>query len=163
MAKLGLVQLVYGSVESLENFEAGRRDAGFDDAAVIGLTLASDERTLFHTVKKTSHVRVARNHAIADAFTRKAGRTGTAEDAKDVVLSAGKAVLFDESIGILGKEVGGAEKRDEEFGFEGDGGALSGFRRRTHGREYKRYNDYCQEENKGSLAGFDERAEVDFA
>jgi hypothetical protein len=124
MAKLPTMQVLDGSVESLEAIEALRGDAGLYDATVIGLARAADQAAFFHTVEEAGHVGVARNHAIADAIAGQAERLGSAEDAEDIVLSAGEPVLLHELLGLLAEMVRNFEKRDEDAGFEGRGGSL---------------------------------------
>ena len=81
-------------------------DAGFDDAAVVGLAGAGDEGPLLHAVEKARHVGVMRNHAFADGAAREAVWFGAAEDAKDVVLRAGEAVWLEKLLGFEAEGVG---------------------------------------------------------
>jgi len=95
-------------------------DAGFDDAAVIGLAGARDEAALFHAVEETGHVRVVGNHAFADAAAGEACGFGSAEDAEYVVLGAGEAVRLEELFGFQAKVVGSFLEGDEDAGFDGE-------------------------------------------
>jgi len=146
MAKLFLVQLVHGRVELSQNFQAGRRDARFDDAAVFGLAFSGNQSALLHTVEKAGHVGITRDHAVADALAGHAVGAGAAQNAKDVVLRGSEAVGFDEEFGVLGQPIGKAQEGDEKLGFEARRvrSVLTGF----HKAEYSRDNDYCQEERK---------------
>ena len=143
MAELPAMQVLYGSVKFLEAIEALCGDAGLYDATVIGLACAADQAAFFHTVEEAGHVGVARNHAITDALAGQAKRLGSAEDAQDIVLSAGELVLLHELLGLLAEMVRSFEKRDEDAGFEGRGGSLS--RLEWHGHKDSCYNDCCQE------------------
>jgi len=62
------------------------------------------------------------NHAVGDSAAGKTFGFGTAQNAKDVVLSARKASRFKKLFGFLDECVSGPEKRDENAVLEGDGG-----------------------------------------
>lgn len=113
VAKLTLVKFVNRVIEGFENFEALGSDMGDDDAAVVGLALASDEAALFHAVEEAGDVGIARDHSIADAAAGKAAGFGTAEDAKDIILSAGEAGVFEELVGLLDERVSGFDDKDK--------------------------------------------------
>jgi hypothetical protein len=72
MVELALVKLANRMIETFEKSKARGGDAGFDDTAVIGLAGAGDEAALFHAIKEPGHVRVVRNHAVADAAASQA-------------------------------------------------------------------------------------------
>ena len=140
MAELLFVQFVDWSVELFEDLEAGRRNASLDNAAVLCLPLPRDEAALFHAVEEAGQVGVARDHAIADALAGKAVGSSAAQDAQDVVLSAGQAVLLDQVVGLLAEAIGDAQQGDKEPGLEAAGGAFrSG--KGLHEEEYSRDND----------------------
>jgi hypothetical protein len=111
--ELALVQLVDRLVKGFQESKGLRCYARLYDAAVVGLAFAGDEAALFHAVEKAGHVRVMRNHAIADAPARQAFGLGAAKDAKDVVLRAGKAGGFQELFRFLGESVGGLQQSDK--------------------------------------------------
>ena len=132
MPELALVKFMNRLVKGFEETEGSRRDARLYDAPIVGLAFARDEAALFHAVEKASHVRVVRNHAIADAPAGKAFGLGAAKDAKDVVLGAGEAGGFQELLRFLGESVGGLQESDKNPVLHGDGDAgRSGAR--THG------------------------------
>jgi hypothetical protein len=133
VAELALVKLANRLIETFQKSKARGSDAGFDDAAVVGLSGARDEAALFHAVEKTGHVRVVGNHAFADAAAGEAGRFGAAKNAEDVVLGAGEAVRLEELLAFQAEVVGGFLERDEDTGFDGEGGMGSGAA--THGNK----------------------------
>src|SRR5580765_8279595 len=110
-------------VQGFQEAEGLRRDARLYDAAVVGLAFARDEAALFHAVEKASHVRIVRNHAIADAAASQACGLGAAKDAKNVVLRAGQAGAFEELLRFLGERVGGLQESDKNPVLDGNGGA----------------------------------------
>ena len=121
VAELALVQFVDRMVKGFQEAEGSRGDARLYDTAVVGLAFAGDQAALFHAVEKASHVRVVRNHAIADAPAGQAFGLGAAKDAKDVVLSAGQAGGFQELLRFLGESVGGLQESDKNPVLHGDG------------------------------------------
>jgi hypothetical protein len=114
MVELALVKLANRMIETFEKSKARGGDAGFDDAAVMGLAGAGDEAALFHAVKESGHVRVVRNHAAADAAAREAIGLGAAKNAEDVVLRAGEAMGLEELLGFEAEGIGGLLEGDEE-------------------------------------------------
>jgi len=108
-------------VESFQQAETLRRNARFDDTAVVGLALADDEGALLHAVEKTSHIRIVRNHVITDAAAGQAVRLGSTENAKNIVLRPGESGGFQELLGILAEGIRGLEKGNEGTGFEATG------------------------------------------
>ena len=122
-----------------------RCDASLHDAAVVGLACPDDQATLFHAVKKARHVRVVRNHAVPDAPARQAFGLGAAENAKNIVLCAGKPGGLHELFRLLGQGVGGLQESDEDAVLQGDG-RPGGSGVRMHAPEDSCYNEYCQEE-----------------
>lgn len=126
MPKLTFVEIMDGMIEGLEKLEALGSDAGDDDTAVVGLALASDEATLFHAVEEAGDIGVVRDHSFADAAARKTVGFSAAEDAEDIVLSAGKAGVFEKLIGLLNESVGGFDDTDERaVGERGSDGRLA--------------------------------------
>jgi hypothetical protein len=114
VVELTLVKLANRLIETFQKNEARGGDAGFDDAAVIGLARAGDEAALFHAVKEAGHVGVVRDHTFADGAARETIRLGSAENAEDIVLRAGQAMGFDELLGLKAKEIGGLQEGDED-------------------------------------------------
>jgi len=104
-------------------------DAGLDDASVVGLALAGDDAALFHAVEQAGHIRVVRNHAVADAAAGQTAMPGAAKNAQDVVLSTGKTGGFQELFSVLAQGVGGFQESHEDAGFERSG---RGFGARIH-------------------------------
>jgi len=98
-----------------------RRDARLYDAAVVGLAFAGNQVALFHAVEEARHVRVVRNHTVSDATAGQSCGLGTAENAKDIVLSARKPPCFQELFCLLAEGVGGLQERHENAVLQGDG------------------------------------------
>src|SRR5215468_494191 len=121
MAELSFVQIVHRLVELLQEIQAFRGDARFDDAAIVFLALTRDPGVFFHAVEQTGHIGIAGNHALGDAATENAVGLGAAENAQNVVLCAGEATGLQEVLGLLGKGVGGLEERNEDLVFEKSG------------------------------------------
>ena len=122
MVELALVKLANRLIEIFQKSETRGGDAGFDDAAVIGLARAGDEAALFHAVEEAGHVRVVRNHAFADAAAGEAFGLGATKNAKDIVLRAGEAVRLEELLGFEAEGVGGLLEGDEDAVLEGKSG-----------------------------------------
>jgi hypothetical protein len=114
MVELALVKLANRMIETFEKSKARGGDAGFDDAAVLGLAGAGDEAALFHAVKEPGHVRVVRNHAVADTAASEAIGLGAAKNAEDVVLRAGEAMGLEELLGFDAERIRGFLEGDEE-------------------------------------------------
>lgn len=119
VAKLALMKLANRLIETFQNSETRRCYAGFDDAAVIGLARTSDEASLFHAVEEAGHVRVVRDHAIADTAAGEAFGFGAAKNAEDVVLRAGEAMWLEELLGFEAEEIGGFLEGNEHAVFQG--------------------------------------------
>ena len=115
--ELALVKLANRLIETFEKSKARRSDAGFDDAAVIGLARAGDEAALLHAVKEASHVRVVRNHAVTDAAAGEAMGLGAAKNAEDVVPRPCEAMGLEELLGFEAERIGGFLKGDEDAVF----------------------------------------------
>ena len=77
---------------------------------------------LFHAVQKPGDVRIARNHALADAAAKQAVRLRAAKDAQNVVLRGGKPGGFDELLGFLGEGIGGLQDGNKDVVFAGSWG-----------------------------------------
>ena len=107
-------------IETLQKSETRGGDAGFDDAAVIGLAGARDEAALFHAVEETGHVGVMGDHAFADAAASEAGGFGAAENAEDVVLGAGEAMRLEELLTFEAEVVCGFLEGDKDTRFDGE-------------------------------------------
>jgi hypothetical protein len=122
MVELALVKLANRLIETFEKSKARGSDAGFDDAAVIGLARAGDEAALLHAVKEAGHVRVVRNHAVTDAAAGEAFWLGAAKNAEDVVLSAGEAMGLEELLGFEAEGIGGFLEGDKNAVFQGKRG-----------------------------------------
>ena len=131
MAELALVKLANRLIETFEKSKARGGDAGFDDAAVTGLAGAGDEAALFHAVEEAGHIRVVRNHAVADAAAGEAFGHGAAKNAEDVVLSAGEAMGLEELLSFEAEGIGGFLEGDEDAVFQGKRGM--GKKAATHG------------------------------
>jgi hypothetical protein len=122
MVELALVKLANRMIETFEKSKARGGDAGFDDAAVIGLARAGDEAALLHAVEEPGHVRVVRNHAVADAAAREAIGLGAAKNAEDVVLRAGEAMGLEELLSFEAEGIRGFLEGDEEAVLDGKSG-----------------------------------------
>jgi len=131
MAELALVKLANRLIETFEKGKARGGDAGFDDAAVIGLAGAGDEAALLHAVEETGHIRVVRNHAVADAGASEAFGLGAAKNAEDVVLRASKAMGFEELFRFEAQGIGGFLEGNKDAVLQGKRG--KGNRAATHG------------------------------
>src|SRR5262249_13633987 len=107
MPKLPLVKVVYRLVQTTQKIESLRGDARLDNAAIVGLAFSSDKAPFFHPVEQARHVRIMRNHAIADVAARQAVRLSTAQDPQDVILRTGQAVGFQELFRLLAQGIGG--------------------------------------------------------
>ena len=128
--KLALVKPANWRIETFQESETRGCNAGFDDAAVVGLASAGDETAFFHAVEEASHVRVVRNHAVADAAAGEAFWLGATKDAENVVLRAGEAMGFEKLLGFEAEGIGGFLERDEDAVFRRKSGA--GWRAATH-------------------------------
>jgi hypothetical protein len=122
VVKLALVELANRLIETFQKIQTRGGDAGFDDAAIVGLAPARDEAALFHAVEEAGHVWVVRNHTFADAAASEAFRFGTAKNAEDVVLRAGEAPGFEELLGFEAEGVGGLLEGNEDTVFHGKNG-----------------------------------------
>ena len=78
MAELSFVQIVHRLVELLQEIQAFRGDARFDDAAIVFLALTRDPGVFFHTVEQAGHIGIAGNHALGDAASENAVWLGAA-------------------------------------------------------------------------------------
>ena len=130
MVELALVKLANRLIETFEKSEARGGDAGFDDAAVIGLAGTGDEAALLHAVEEAGHIRVVRNHALSDAAAGEAIGLCAAKNAEDVVLSTGEAMGLEELLGFEAERIGGFLEGDEDAVFQGKKG--EGKRTATH-------------------------------
>jgi hypothetical protein len=119
VVELALVKLANRLIETLQKYEARRGDAGFDDAAVIGLARAGDEAALFHAIEESSHVGVVGDHAFADGAASEAFGLGAAENAEDIVLRAGQAVGLEELLGFEAEEISSLLEGDEDLVLQG--------------------------------------------
>lgn len=117
--QLALVKLADGLIETFQEGKALGSDARLDDTAVSGLARARDEAAFFHAVEKAGHVRIVRNHALADSAARQTFGFGAAKNAKNVVLRTGKGVGLEELLGFEAKGVGGLLQRNEDASFDG--------------------------------------------
>src|SRR5258707_2752190 len=132
MPELAFVKLADRLVESFQKAECLGRNACLHDAAVIGLACTGNQPALLQAVEETGHVRVMRDHAVADSAASEALRLGATENAKDIVLRAGKAGGFDELFGLLGEGVGGPQERHENVVLQRER-AARGWEARGHG------------------------------
>jgi hypothetical protein len=123
MPELASVKLANRLVESLEKAERLRRDAGLHDAAVVGLAYPGNQGSLLETVEEPGHIRVVGDHAFPDAPTGQTFRFGPAEDAKNIVLRAGKPRGLQKLFGFLAERVSGPEKCYENAVLQGEGGS----------------------------------------
>ena len=128
MPELAFVEIVHRLVESFQQAKSLRRDARLYNAPVVGLALPGDEAALFHAVEEAGHVRVVRNHAVADAAAGQAGGLGAAKNAKDIILGAGEAGGFEELLGVL-LTVSAACKRATKTRFSRQNGGRGGLER----------------------------------
>jgi hypothetical protein len=119
VVKLTLVKLANRLIETFQKHEARGGDAGFDDAAVIGLARAGDEAALFHAVEEAGHIGVVRDHAFANGAAREAFGFGAAKNAENIVLRAGEAMGFEELLGLNTEGIGGLMESDEDAVFQG--------------------------------------------
>jgi len=119
--ELALVELANGLIQTFQQIESRGRDARFHDAAIVFLTLASDQGAFFHAFEKAGHVGVVGNHAVADVAAGQPFGLGAAEDAEHVVLSPGQAVGFQELFGFLSQGVGDFLQGDENASFQLNG------------------------------------------
>jgi hypothetical protein len=122
MVELALVKLANRMIETFEKSKARGGDAGFDDTAVIGLAGAGDEAALFHAIKEPGHVRVVRNHAVADAAASQAIGLGAAKNAEDVVLRASEAMGLKELLGFEAERIRGLLEGNEDAVLDGKSG-----------------------------------------
>jgi hypothetical protein len=122
VVKLTLMKLANRLIETFQKNEARRGDASFDDAAVIGLASARDKAALFHAVEEAGHVRVVRNHALADGAARETIGLSAAENAEDIVLRASEAVGLEELLGFDAEGIGGLLERNEDGVLQGKNG-----------------------------------------
>ena len=110
------MELANGPVKTFQEIEARRGDAGFDDAAIVGVARARDETALFHTVQEASHVRIVGDHAIPNTAAGEAGGLSAAKDAEDIVLRSGKTMRLEKLLGLQAEKIGGfLEGHKEEF------------------------------------------------
>lgn len=116
------VQFTDRHIQLLQELQALAGDAGFDDAAVVGLPLAGDQAAFFHAVEEPGHVRVARDHAFRDGAAGKTVGFGAAKDAEHVVLSGSEAALLEKLFRDGGEAIGGMQDREEKL-LLGKGGA----------------------------------------
>jgi len=131
VVELALVQLANRLIETFQKSESRGGDAGFDDAAVIGLSLTTDETALLHAVEEAGHVRVVRDHAFADAAAGEACWLGATENAQDIVLRAGQAVRLEELFGFEAEAIRGPLERNKDMVLNGKGSMRD--RAATHG------------------------------
>jgi hypothetical protein len=114
VAELALVKLANRLIEAFQQAETRGRNARFDDATVFGLALARDQAALFHAVEEPGHIRVVRNHALADVPASKALRPGAPEDAQNIVLRAREALGLQQLLGFLSEGIGHFLKGDKD-------------------------------------------------
>src|SRR6266481_2687755 len=129
MAELALVELANGPVKTFQEIEARRGDAGFDDAAIVGMARAGDETALFHAVEQARHVRIVGDHAIPNAAASEAGGLSAAKDAEDIVLRSGKTMRLEKLLGLQAEEIGGFQEGHKEEIVRGKGRGVAS---RTH-------------------------------
>ena len=117
--ELTLVELANRLIEIFQNGQTRRADTGFNDAAVIRLASAREEAALFHAVEEARHVRVMRNHALADGATSEALGLGAAKNAEDIVLRTGKTVGLEKLLRFEAKGVSGLLEGNEDAVLDG--------------------------------------------
>ena len=115
------MQVMHRLIQALQQFQALRGDARFDDSAVVLLALAYYPAVFFHAVQQPGHVGIPGNHAFRNATAEQAVGFGAAKNAQDVVLGGGQSGGFKELLSVLGKRISGPEDGDEELIFEGSG------------------------------------------
>ena len=98
-----------------------RSDARLYHAAIVGLALPGDQAALFHAVEEPRHVRVVRNHTLADGTASQATRLGPAKNAQDVVLRTRKPRGFQKLFCFLAEGVGSLQERHKNAFLQGDG------------------------------------------
>jgi len=86
------------------------------------LARATDEAALFHAIEEAGHVRVVRNHPVADNAAGETIGLGAAKDAEHIILRAGEAVGLEELFSFEAEGVGGFLERDEDAVLEGKEG-----------------------------------------
>ena len=101
-------------VESFQKVESLRRDARLDDAAVVGLANPGDQATLLKAIQQAGHIRIVRNHALADAAACQTIGSGATKNAEDIVLRTGQSGSLEELLPFLAERVGRAQKLDED-------------------------------------------------
>lgn len=134
-----LRELGDGLVHFSEESEAGGRDEGEEDAAVLLVALLADELEDFEAGEQTGDVGVGGDHAVADVGAGEAAGVSAAQDAEDVVLGGGDVPLAGAALHGALEAVGGAGEVEEsllggaaegallgDFGFEATQGEDSG-------------------------------------
>ena len=86
VGKLAFMKVPYRLVQLFQKRQAFRGNPGHDDPAVVFLAFARDQSALFHAIEQTRHVRIARNHPIADAAAQQADWFCAPQNAQYVVL-----------------------------------------------------------------------------
>ena len=149
MGELAFMKVPHWLIQLFQEGQTFRRNPGHDDSAIVFLPLACNQSALFHAVKEARHVRIARNHALADAATQHADRFCTAQNPQYVVLSHRQVVRFDELLGFLGQGIGGSEDCNKKPILVQNFPTGLFFTRRFHSGDISCYNNYCQEESYG--------------
>src|SRR5271165_7406162 len=133
MAKLILVQLVNGAIQFLQQLQSFGGDARFDHPAIFYLALAEDEFVTLHTVEQASDIRIARNHAFADAAAEQAVGLRATKYAQYIILGGREASGLNELFRFLGEGIGRLHARHEQVILEVRSGA-GGIGSRSHGK-----------------------------
>src|SRR4051812_33841590 len=106
MSKLTAMKATDRVVELPQELQPALADAGADDAPVGPFPRTAEQLAVFKLVEQACHVRVSGDHALADFMASHATRPRGAEDAQDVVLGGGEAVLIEDLLELAHEPVG---------------------------------------------------------
>lgn len=106
-------------IELGKQLQAFAGDARGNHAAVGGVAGTGGEAAFFQAIEETGDVGIASDHAVANFAAGKAAWTGSAEDAKDVVLDWGKLEGTEEFGFLLQERIRSTKEIEEGLLFEG--------------------------------------------
>lgn len=96
-------------VHSTEQLQAGGRDEGLDNPAIILIPSPRDQPAALEAVQQASYIRIATDHAITYVTAWQSFRSTAPKDPQRVVLRWGQAILLEHLRNLAFQSVCGAQ------------------------------------------------------
>ena len=119
VAELPPVAFLDGFIQPGEDTQSLRRDLRRDDPPVRTRAGSNDQTAPLEPVQQAGDVRIVSEHALPRLVAAEALGSGAAQNAQDVVLSAGKAERLDHLFGAARQSVRRAQEAEIRIVFEG--------------------------------------------